>query len=150
MKCHGCTTVVNAAAFEALGSELAPVRTPAGDAWILIGDEAALRTASITSPVTPARLLPSGDAYLLGLRESERELLVPDPDHRRELWPSRVWPGGVLVDGQVVGTWRRADAALTVRPWRRLSSAACQAVEAEAHSLPIPGTLGRIVVRWDT
>jgi hypothetical protein len=125
------------------------VRTPIGDAWILASDEPTLCTAWRTEPVAPARLLPSGDAYLLGFREDERELLVPDADRRRELWPSRVWPGGVLVEGEVVGTWRRAAAALTVRPWRRLSGAARAAVEAEAESLPIPGGEGRLVVRWE-
>ena len=42
-------------------------------------------------------------------RDADRELLVPDADRRRELWTSRVWPGAVLVEGEVVGTWRRAQ-----------------------------------------
>jgi hypothetical protein len=132
------------AAFDALRRELTPVRAPAGDAWILTRDEPTF--LATPSAVAPARLLPSGDAYLLG---EDRELLVADADHRRELWPSRVWPGGVLVEGEVVGTWRRAEAMMTVRPWRRLSRAARAAVEAEAESLPLPGTKGRMVIRWD-
>jgi Winged helix DNA-binding domain len=98
--------------------------------------------------VAPARLLPSGDAYLL-LQGADRELLVPGADHRRALWPPRVWPGGLLVDGEIVGTWRRADAAMTVQPWRRLSDAERAAVAAEVESLPLPGIRGRIVIRWD-
>jgi hypothetical protein len=52
-----------AAAFEALRTSLTLVQTPVGDAWILAQDEAAFRAAP--GPVAPARLLPSGDAYLL-------------------------------------------------------------------------------------
>jgi Winged helix DNA-binding domain len=135
-----------AAAFEALGRSLTPVRTPVGDAWMLTRDEAALRAAP--GPAAPARLLPSGDAYFL-LQGADRDLLVPDAANRRELWTSRVWPGGVLVAGEIVGTWRRADTVMTVRPWRRLSRAERDAVAAEAESLPLPGNTRRIVVRWD-
>ena len=134
------------AAFQALGRSLTPVRTPVGEAWILSRDEPALRAEP--GPVAPARLLPSGDAHLLA-QGADRELLVPDADRRGELWPPRVWPGGVLVDGEVVGTWRRADAAMTIQPWRPLSGGERDAVAAEATSLPLPGLQGRIVVRWD-
>jgi hypothetical protein len=58
-----------------------------------------------------------------------------------------VWPGAVLVAGEVVGTWRRAN--LTTQPWRALTRAERDAVEAEAESLPLPGIAGQIVVRWD-
>ena len=134
------------AAFEALGRSLTPVRTPIGDAWILTRDEPAFR-ADPASPA-PARLLPSGDAYFL-LQGNDRELLVTDADRRRELWTPRVWPGCVLVDGEVVGTWRRVHATVKVETWRRLSRAARDAVEMEAASLPLPGVEGQIVVRWD-
>ena len=99
-------------------------------------------------PTSTARLLPSGDTFFL-LQGAERELLVPEADRRRELWTPRVWPGGVLVEGEVVGTWRRAEATVTVQAWRRLSRASREAVEAEAESLPLPGLGGRIVLRWD-
>lgn len=134
------------AAFQALGGELVPVRTPIGDAWILASDEATLRAAP--GPAAPARLLPSGDAFFL-LQGADRELLVPDADRQRELWTPRVWPGALLVDGEIAGTWRRAGAVLTVQPWRRLSDEERGAVEAEAASLPLPGSRGRVVVRWD-
>jgi len=134
------------AAFDALRRSLTPVRTPVGDAWILTPDEATFRAAA--GPTASARLLPSGDAYFLLLGD-DRELLVPDADRRRALWTPRVWPGGVLVKGEVVGTWQRAEATVTVQTWRRLSRAARDAVEAEAESLPLPGLGGRIVVRWD-
>jgi len=138
---HGVT------AFEALRRSVMPVQTPVGDAWILARDEAAFRAAP--GPVAPARLLPSGDAYLL-LHATDRDLLVPDADCRRALWTPRVWPGGLLVEGEIAGTWRRADTVITVQPWRPLSHAERDAVAAEAESLPLPGIEGRrIVVRWD-
>jgi hypothetical protein len=134
------------AAFEALGNSLAPVQTPVGDAWILTSDEAASRAGP--GPVAPARLLPSGDAYLLR-HGADRDLMVPDAGRRCALWTPRVWPGGLLVAGEIAGTWRRADTVLTVQPWWPLSRAERDAVAAEAESLPLPGSKGRIVVRWD-
>ena len=134
------------AALQALRASLTPVRTPVGDAWILAQDEATCRAAA--GPAAPARLLPSGDAYLL-LQGADRELLVPNADQQRALWTPRVWPGGLLVGGEIVGTWRRSDTVMTVRPWRRLSPAERDAVAAEAQALPLPGIGGRIAIRWE-
>ena len=134
------------AAFVALGRSLTPVGTPIGDAWILTRDEPTFAVPPET--VAPARLLPSGDTYFL-LQGADRELLVADPDRRRELWTPRVWPGALLVEGEIVGVWRRAQATVAMQTWRRLSRAARHAVEAEAASLPLPGVEGQIVVRWD-
>jgi hypothetical protein len=132
-------------AFTALGSTLVAVRTPMGEAAILGRDAPACRTGD--GPEAAARLLPSGDRYLL-LHGRDRELLVPDAAHRAALWPPRVWPGGVLVRGELVGTWRRAQAVLTVTPWRRLSRTERELVEAEAHTLPLPLAEGQVEVRW--
>jgi hypothetical protein len=134
------------AAFEDLRGSLTPVRTPVGDSWILMSDEQTVRAAA--RPSASARLLPSGDAYFL-LQGRDRELLVPDASRRRALWTSRVWPGAVLVSGEIVGTWRRALATLKIQTWRRLPRAARDAVEAEATSLPLPDLRGRVVVRWE-
>jgi hypothetical protein len=123
---------------------LTPVRTPIGDSWILTSDEPMLRAPA--GPTATGRLLPSGDPYFV-LQGPDRELLVPGATHRAMLWPPRVWPGAVLVDGEIVGTWRRVGAALTIQPWRRLS-AERDAVEAEAMALPLPEVHGPIVVRW--
>jgi len=134
------------AAFDALRRSLTPVRTPVGDSWILAGDEPIFRAAP--GPAASARLLPSGDAYFL-LQGGDRELLVPDASRRRTLWTPRVWPGGVLADGEIVGTWRRSLGTVTIQTWRRLSRAARDAVDAEAASLPLRDIQGRVVVRWD-
>ena len=136
-----------AAALEALRTSLTPVRTPVGDAWILTTDEPDFRATP--GPAAPARLLPSGDAYLL-FQGAGRELLVPEASRREALWTPRVWPGGVLVDGEISGTWRRAEATVTVQPWSRLSRAAREAVETEAQALPLPGARGPVAVRWQS
>jgi hypothetical protein len=144
-KWAGIGSAEGRAAFDALGKTLIAVRTPIGDAWILARDEPAFREA-LGRPAA-ARLLPSGDAYWL-LHGADRELLVPDAARRLELWTPRVWPGAVLVAGEIVGTWRRAQEKLAIEPWRRLSRAERGAVEAEAQSLPLPGVEGQIVVSW--
>jgi hypothetical protein len=133
-------------AFDGLGSALIPVRTPSGDAWILGRDEPAVREPP--APAAPTRFLPSGDAYTLGITSEERALLVPDAGRRRQLWTPRVWPGALLVAGTVVGTWRRAQGRVTIQTWQRLSRAAREAVLAEAESLPLPDSAGRIAVHW--
>jgi hypothetical protein len=134
------------AAFDALRRSLIQVRTPIGDAWILRRDEPAFRAAH--GPAAPARLLPSGDAYFL-LQGADRELLVADAEHRNFLWTPRVWPGAVLVEGEIVGVWRRSQHRVTVETWRRLSRQNREAVDAEAASLPLPNIKGEIVVSWD-
>jgi hypothetical protein len=135
------------ATFDALAASLTPVSTPVGDAWILTEDEPALRGAG-RKPGAPARLLPSGDTYFL-VQGADRELLVPDPDRRGQLWTSRVWPGAVVVDGEVAGTWRRSGAVVTIQIWDRPSPRVREAVELEAQSFPLPGFVDRIRVRWE-
>ena len=135
------------AVFDDLARELIPVQTPSGDDWVLVRDEATSREPPASA--APARLLPSGDAYTLGITSEDRALLVPDASQRRELWTPRVWPGAVLVAGEVVGTWRRTQGKLTIQTWGRLSRTAREAVVAEAESLPLPDNAGRIVVHWD-
>jgi hypothetical protein len=134
------------AVFNALAGSLIAVRTPVGDGWILSSDEAAFRAVGAAA-LAPARFLPSGDAYFL-LHGADRELLVPEADRRRELWTPRVWPGALVVGGDLVGTWRRADTAIAIQTWRRLSPQERDAVAAEAESLPLPGARRPMVASW--
>ncbi|MGA2550384.1 MAG: crosslink repair DNA glycosylase YcaQ family protein [Burkholderiaceae bacterium] len=134
------------AAFEALGrSELVAVGTPIGDAWILADDEVRFRSAS--TPVARARLLPSGDTYYL-LWGADRDLLVPDAKQQARLWTSRVWPGAILLNGEIVGIWRRSGGEVALEFWRKPSPLEREAVEAEALSLPVPGLTRQIALVW--
>jgi hypothetical protein len=133
--------------FGLLGDELIPVRTPVGEALLLASNEPAVRT--LPGQVSQStRLLPSGDTYFL-LQGVDRELLVPDADQRARLWTSRVWPGAVLLDGEIVGTWRRSEHRLTVSPWRVLTAVERESIESEAASLPLPGLTRPISVLWE-
>ena len=133
------------ATFRALSSQLLPVETPIGPAWILEQDEAAAR-AHPTRP-NGVRLLPSGDAYFLAWGR-DRELLVEDATRRAMLWTARVWPGALLLDGDIAGTWRRSGTSLAVQSWTPLSPAARDTVAAEAELLPLPSRGRRPTVRF--
>jgi Winged helix DNA-binding domain len=134
-------------AFASLEESLLPVRSPLGDEWLLADDEPAMRAAE-TAPAS-ARLLPSGDTYFL-LDGAERELLVPRADQRPKLWTPRVWPGALLVEGEIRGTWRRALRTVVIDAWARLPRQTRDAVESEASTLPLPGIDGPIEVVWNT
>ena len=136
-----------ATAFASLNGSLLAVRTPLGDEWLLADDEPAIRAAE-TAPAF-ARLLPSGDSYFL-LDGAERELLIPRADQRELLWTPRVWPGALLVEGEIRGTWRRALHTVRIDPWTRLTRGTRDAIEAEAGALPLPGVERRIEVVWNT
>ena len=132
--------------FASLEASLLPVRSPLGDEWLLAEDEAAIR-ASVAA-AAPARLLPSGDAYFL-LDGAERQLLLPREDQRQRLWTSRVWPGALLVKGEIRGTWRRAQHTVRIDAWARLSREARDAIEAEAGALPLPSLERPVEVVWN-
>ena len=133
--------------FASLEAGLLPVRSPLGDEWLLTEDEPAMRAAETIA--APARLLPSGDAYFL-LDGAERALLIPREDQRQQLWTPRVWPGALLVEDEIRGTWRRAHHTVRIDTWTRLSRAARDAVEAEANTLPLPGLDRPIEVVWNS
>jgi hypothetical protein len=134
------------ATYASLEPELIGVRTPIGDEWLLAADEPLLHARP--GEPAPARLLPSGDTYFL-LDGAERGLLVPDATRRQRLWTPRVWPGALLVVGEIRGTWRRAQHTMQIESWGRLSRAERDAVEAEAASLPLPGVDRAIDVVWN-
>jgi hypothetical protein len=142
----GISLKAGAAAFGSLQGSLTAVRTPFGEASLLTSDEPVIRADP--GPTAAARLLPSGDAYFL-LWGEERALLVPDARRRPSLWTPRVWPGALLVDGEIRGTWRRAYDKVTIETWGRFSRAERDAVESEANALPLPGLERAIAVRWD-
>lgn len=137
-------------AFRELEPSLVPTRSPLGDGWLLEADEPLARGADRDRdrPAAVVRLLPSGDPYTLFFDEAGRSCIVPDEGRRRRLWTPRVWPGAVLLRGEIVGTWRRAGTTVRIEPWQALARVELEAVEAEAASLPLPGFGGPIRVDW--
>ncbi|MBQ1010961.1 AlkZ family DNA glycosylase [Micromonospora sp. M51] len=99
---------------------------------LLAVDEEALGSADGTG----TRLL---GPYDLFLQAKDRATLVPDSAHAKQLWPVLGRPGAVLVDGELVGTWRPRKSGKTftvaVQPWRRLSDATRKAVTGQAERL---------------
>src|SRR3989441_999097 len=128
--------------FRSLEKELTEVEVEGQKRWALRTDRFRLE------PVVPfetVRLLPAGDPYLAS---PDRALLIPQPRYRSELWPKSVWPGALMVNGELVGTWRRQMGRVTVRPWRRLEPEVKDAVKEEVSGMPIESA--RKEVRWST
>jgi hypothetical protein len=70
---------------------------------------------ALLSPPDPAglvRLLGPFDPYL---QARDRELVVPDQAHRKDLWRTLGRPGGVLVGQEVLGSWRPRAAGKKLR-----------------------------------
>ena len=77
-----------------------PVTVEGRAGLVAEADVDALRAARRRDVV---RLLPPSDPYLQG---RDRELLVPDPAHRKQIWTSLGAPGVVVSGVDVVGVWR--------------------------------------------
>jgi hypothetical protein len=128
--------------FRSLEKELTEVELEGRKRWALRTDRSRLERAV---PVETVRLLPAGDPYLAS---ADRALLVPQPRFRAELWPKSVWPGALMVNCELVGTWRRQVGRVTVRAWRQLEPEVKEAVEVEVSGMPIESA--RKEVRWST
>lgn len=87
-------------------------------------------------PAKVTRLLGPFDLFL---QAKDRSLLVDDPARAKALWPRLGRPGAVLVDGEIVGTWRPrmsgARMRVQVQPWTTVPLAAVneQAERLAAH-----------------
>ncbi|GAA4993167.1 crosslink repair DNA glycosylase YcaQ family protein [Kineococcus glutinatus] len=136
---HGPATAKEAAAW--LGTTQAHVRPvwPGGLATVSVaGRRAQLPEEDLDALLggPPARgvvrLLPPGDPWL---QARDRELVLPDAAHRKQVWRVIANPGALLVDGEVAGTWRaktsgrRLDVALS--PFAPLPRPVLRAVEEE-------------------
>jgi hypothetical protein len=90
----------------------------------------------LDDPPEVTRLLGPFDLFL---QARDRELLVPDPARAKELWRTLGRPGGVLVDGEVAGTWRARKAGtavtLAVELWGSASTARRTAIGEQADRL---------------
>lgn len=99
-------------------------------AWLPVQRVAMIRKAH---PPRVTRLLAAFDPYL---QARDRTLLVPDPSLHKVLWPILGRPGVLLVDGEVLGTWRpkrsKARLEITVAAFAPLPPTVRRDIEAEA------------------
>jgi len=120
-------------AFRLIEEETIDVAVDRTAAFLLARDEEAF-----SSPPQPrgVRLLPVQDPYL---QQRDRATVVLREGDRRKLWQPVRGPGGVLVDGEIVGTWRSRSKAkrleVTVDPFGRMTRATRDAIEGEAARL---------------
>jgi hypothetical protein len=101
-----------------------------GGGWV---PEAALDRLRSAGLPRMTRLLAPGDPWL---QARDRELVLPDKDRRKAVWPAIGNPGVLLVDGEVVGTWRaktqRKRLVVTVQPMASVSVRTRAEIEDEA------------------
>lgn len=100
--------------WDPVADQLVAVEQDGARGWLLATDLDALRGATMPTGV---RLLPPRDPYT---QVHDRRTLV-DPGRHRAVWPAVGAPGVVLVDGEVLGTWRPRkrgrSLTLTVTPF---------------------------------
>jgi hypothetical protein len=90
----------------------------------------------LDDPPVATRLLGPFDLYL---QARDRPLLVKDPARAKDLWRMLGRPGGVLADGEIVGTWRarRSGRAVTVTVelWAPMAPVVRTAIDGQAERL---------------
>jgi len=121
--------------FTELAADLQEVSFDGATGSILSTDIDVLKRAQ---PPAGARLLPPNDPYVLG---RDRATLVPDPAQRKAVWPPVAAPGTLVVDGEVVATWRAQKKSKTLRVqvtfFQRPMARAASLIEDEAQLLAV-------------
>lgn len=104
--------------------------------FMLTDDLDAITAAGSGGKTPTVRLVGPYDPYV---QLRDRELLVPDEAHRKDLWRVLGRPGAIVADGEIIGTWRPRTSGrrLTVRiePWGPLRARDRAAVEEQAELL---------------
>ncbi|MBU4614662.1 AlkZ family DNA glycosylase [Rhodococcus sp. GG48] len=114
-------------------SDVTEVSVDGTPGWILTESLDALLGPPADASV---RLLGPFDPYL---QLKDRELLVPDEDNRKALWPKLGRPGAVAVGGEIVGLWRPRTSgkklSVEVTAWEKLPARTKAAIEEQADTL---------------
>jgi hypothetical protein len=95
--------------FTELADDVQEVSWDGRTGFVLRADIDELRGAR---PPSGVRLLPPNDPYLLA---SDRATLIPDTSRRTVVWPALGAPGTLVVDGEIVGTWRSQKKGTVLR-----------------------------------
>lgn len=153
---HGPATVTEAAAY--LGTSraqarpvwpenLAEIRVDGRTTYLPAEHVDDLRNASAPDLV---RLLPPLDPYL---QARDREVIVPDKAHRKDLWRILGNPGAVLAGGEIAGSWRAKSTTkkttITVSPYIPLDKATKAAITEEANTIAALRGTAEAVVSFD-
>lgn len=127
----------------ALGPELATVQV-AGEEVLMLAED--IDRATIATPPEGIHLLPPDDVYISRLAGP---LLVPDAALYNRLYPKAPNPGALVIDGEVVATWRRRDRRLTMIPFPGVKTGELsdRVLEA-AKALPLESDPDSTVVDW--
>ena len=112
-----------------LAAEMVRVKAEGDTLWTTVPIDA--------SDPDPAviHLLPPDDNYL---SRRHKDLLVPDREQQRLLWPAAPPPGALIIGAEVAGTWRRRGPQIEITSWREVRPKERQAAEKLAASLPLP------------
>lgn len=89
------------------------------------------------------RLLPPDDIYV---NRRLKDVLVPDPNRQKLLWPQAPPPGALIQGGEVLGTFRRRKALIEITPWAAVTKSLRERTEAIANELPLDPA--PVEVRW--
>ena len=112
LRCFGPSTTGDLAAWAGISpaqagrswrlveAELVEVRVGRRTAWLLASD---LEAFAAPPQPTGVRLLPPHDPFL---QLRDRATLLPDPSLRSRVWRAQGAPGGLIVAGRLLGTWR--------------------------------------------
>ena len=143
LRFFGPTTVSDVAAYldspkrevtEHWPADVEEVTVEKAPRFVLAGDVDAVK--EVPKPAGIVRLLGPFDPFL---QLRDRQLLVPDAARRKDLWRTLGRPGAVVVDGEVLGTWRPKTSGdqltLTVDLWRRPTTGERSKVDEEAERL---------------
>jgi Winged helix DNA-binding domain len=120
--------------FDVLAPELIPVDYDGHQSWILAADETTVVTAE---PMRGVRLLVASDLRIYG--QDRTRLFVGPGLHRHNALQDTFHPGGLLIDGAIVGAWGRRGGRVSVKAAGPLSASLQCAIRDEAESMPIPG-----------
>jgi hypothetical protein len=124
------------------------VRVDGRRTWLPADAADALHDAE---PSQAVRLLPPSDPLLQG---RDRDLLVPERAHQKALWRVLASPGAVLVDGEIVGTWRAKRSGqvrldVEVQPFNRLGAADRVKIDEQAQRVAAVRGVAEASVRFE-
>lgn len=131
--------------WDTVEGELVPVEFD-GPAWLLAGDVGKLGASAMPTGV---RLLPPGDPYT---QLRDRGTVVEERFHS-EIWRSGGSPGTILLDGDIIGTWRPRKTGrrlhVRFRIFREVDGAQREALATEAGAIALLRGAASVTVEFD-